>query len=41
MNEKPINPVKPVKPIRIDDWLTGLIALTGYFDVPFSIGGTM
>jgi len=29
--EKPINPVKPVKPIRIIDWLTGLIALTGYF----------
>jgi hypothetical protein len=37
---KPVNPVKPVKPIRAADWLTGLTTLTGYFEVPFSTGGT-
>jgi hypothetical protein len=38
--EKPVKPVKPVKPIRAADWLTGLTTLTGYFEVPFSTGGT-
>jgi hypothetical protein len=38
--EKPVNPVKPVKPIRAADWLTGLTTLIGYFEVPFSTGGT-
>lgn len=38
--EEPIKPVKPVKLIRGADWLTGLITLTGYFGIPFSIGGT-
>jgi len=30
----------PSKPISIVDRLIGLMALTGYFGVPFSIGGT-
>jgi hypothetical protein len=38
--EKPIKPVKPVKPISDADWLIGLTTLIGYFEVPFSIGGT-